>query len=252
MSYAENMGHNVQPFKYNGKELTIMNGLNLYDYHARQYDPAVGRFLTIDPLAEKYPWVSPYAYCLNNPVKFVDPDGKQVFFGMNMPFSPLLGISDPIMISNKPIVTETMVRMGRATTEVLGKTESHHLIPRSLKGNEVVRSAREGGFKLEGKENKIPVEKFNKITGEGQHGKHPNYTNQIKEQIKDFKKENPNFTSEQAAKAVREIKNDAKNIIRNTPDVKINDLKLNEITLPIDNTRITTPLVIDLEILKKN
>lgn len=36
------------------------------------------RFLTIDPLAEKYPWISPYAYCLNNPIKYIDPDGRDV------------------------------------------------------------------------------------------------------------------------------------------------------------------------------
>jgi len=36
------------------------------------------RFLTMDPLAEKYPWISPYAYCLNNPIKYIDPDGRDV------------------------------------------------------------------------------------------------------------------------------------------------------------------------------
>ncbi|MDR2955006.1 MAG: RHS repeat-associated core domain-containing protein [Prevotella sp.] len=56
-----------QPFKYNGKELDQMHGLNLYDYSARQYDPAIGRFSSMDPLAEKhYAW-APYTYCLNNP-----------------------------------------------------------------------------------------------------------------------------------------------------------------------------------------
>ena len=36
------------------------------------------RFLTIDPMAEKYPWISPYAYCLNNPIRYIDPDGRDV------------------------------------------------------------------------------------------------------------------------------------------------------------------------------
>jgi RHS repeat-associated protein len=62
--------------RLNGKELDIMNGLNLYDFVWRGYDPATGRFLTIDPLCEKYPWISSYAYCLNNPIRFVDMDGR--------------------------------------------------------------------------------------------------------------------------------------------------------------------------------
>lgn len=50
-----------------------MHGLNWYDYSARHKDD--WRFTTIDPLAEKYPSISPYAYCNNNPIKFVDPTG---------------------------------------------------------------------------------------------------------------------------------------------------------------------------------
>ncbi|NDP22425.1 MAG: hypothetical protein GZ091_15275 [Paludibacter sp.] len=78
--------------------------------------------MSVDPLCEKYYWISPYAYCLNNPVKYIDPDGKQVFLGANMPFSPLLGVSDPILLSNKPVATETMARIGRASTESASKT----------------------------------------------------------------------------------------------------------------------------------
>ena len=66
---------NVQPYKYNGKELDTEKGLNWYDYGARQYDAALGRFTTVDPLAEKYYGVSPYAYCGNNPVRYIDPTG---------------------------------------------------------------------------------------------------------------------------------------------------------------------------------
>ena len=74
-----NSEQDKQPYKYNGKELDRTNGLNWYDYGARMYDPALCRFLTMDPLAEKYYGISPYAYCLNNPVRFVDPDGMQVW-----------------------------------------------------------------------------------------------------------------------------------------------------------------------------
>ncbi len=65
-----------QPYKYNGKELDMMHGLNMYDYSARYYESTIGRFTTIDPLAEKYYSWSPYAYCANNPILMIDPTGK--------------------------------------------------------------------------------------------------------------------------------------------------------------------------------
>ena len=68
---------NTQPYKYNGKELDTKQGLNWYDYGARHYDAALGRFTTNDPLAEKYYSMSPYTYCADNPVKFIDPNGME-------------------------------------------------------------------------------------------------------------------------------------------------------------------------------
>lgn len=67
---------NVQPYKYNGKEYNERKGLDWYDYGARQYDATIGRFTTVDPMAEKYYSYNPYTYCFNNPVKYVDVDGK--------------------------------------------------------------------------------------------------------------------------------------------------------------------------------
>jgi len=64
------------PYRYNGKELDQMHRLDLYDYSARYYDQAIGRFTTVDPLSEKYYSWSPYNYVGNNPIKRVDPDGK--------------------------------------------------------------------------------------------------------------------------------------------------------------------------------
>ena len=68
---------NVQSRRYNGKELDQMHGLNTYDYGARQYNPITARWDRVDPLCEKYYSVSPYAYCQNNPIMFVDPTGKE-------------------------------------------------------------------------------------------------------------------------------------------------------------------------------
>ena len=67
------------PFRFTGKELDSQNGLNCYDFGARWYDVAgVPMWTSVDPLAEKYYHISPYAYCMNNPIKFIDPDGRLV------------------------------------------------------------------------------------------------------------------------------------------------------------------------------
>lgn len=66
---------NVQPYKYNGKELDTKKGLNWYDYGARQYDAALGIFTTVDPSSEKYYPTSPYVYCGGNPINRIDPTG---------------------------------------------------------------------------------------------------------------------------------------------------------------------------------
>ncbi len=58
----------------------MMHGLNTYDYGARQMDPVICQWTTVDPLAEKYYNVSPYAYCADNPVNAVDPDGKDGYY----------------------------------------------------------------------------------------------------------------------------------------------------------------------------
>jgi RHS repeat-associated protein len=68
----------LQPFKYNGKELDRVHGLDWYDYGARRYDPAFAQFTQMDPLCEKYPHLSPYAYCAGNPVNAIDPKGDSI------------------------------------------------------------------------------------------------------------------------------------------------------------------------------
>ena len=62
-------------------EFSIKWGGDWYDYGARRYDPAYCMFTQMDPLAEKYPHLSPYAYCAGNPVRYVDPDGMRIVYG---------------------------------------------------------------------------------------------------------------------------------------------------------------------------
>jgi len=76
LPWAEAINADLQQRKYNGKEFIQMHGYDTYDYGARGYYPATGRFTTVDPLAEKCYSISPYAYCENNPIMRIDPDGK--------------------------------------------------------------------------------------------------------------------------------------------------------------------------------
>jgi RHS repeat-associated protein len=63
-------------YQYNGKELNEDLGLNWNDYGARWYDAAIGRWTSVDVLAEKNNFESPYVYVHNNSLKYIDPDGK--------------------------------------------------------------------------------------------------------------------------------------------------------------------------------
>ena len=67
------------PYKFNGKELDEETGL--YYYHARYYDPRLSVWMSVDPLAEKYPNWSSYVYTFNDPVNYTDPDGREPMKG---------------------------------------------------------------------------------------------------------------------------------------------------------------------------
>ena len=76
----ENVVETEYQYKYNGKEFQDELGLNVYDYGWRNYNPAIGRWMNIDPLSEKYEGISPYSFALNSPVLLSDSDGREIKF----------------------------------------------------------------------------------------------------------------------------------------------------------------------------
>lgn len=75
-------GTNDYRYGFNGKELDKsgeFGSLAHYDYGFRIYNPAIGKFLSVDPLAEKFPAWSPFNFVLNCPIRMVDPDGRSPF-----------------------------------------------------------------------------------------------------------------------------------------------------------------------------
>ena len=74
---VHNNPHYLSRYKYNGKEKDPESGLHYYG--ARYYDSDISQWLSIDPMADKYPSLSPYNYCADNPVILVDPDGREIW-----------------------------------------------------------------------------------------------------------------------------------------------------------------------------
>jgi RHS repeat-associated protein len=92
-------------FSYTGKELDTAGALNWFYFGARFYDPGIGRFLSVDPLAEEYWGSSPYNYSLNNPTKYTDPDGKAVIDynkGINNYYKTLWDYGENTLLKHGP------------------------------------------------------------------------------------------------------------------------------------------------------
>ncbi|MDH6310474.1 RHS repeat-associated protein [Dysgonomonas sp. PFB1-18] len=143
MTFADSFNPDIQPYKYNGKELEKTHELNMYDYSARYYDPALGRFTTVDPLAEEYYSISPYVYVMNNPLKYIDPDGRKIIGTNGKP----VGLVNGKLTSNAP---KDLQRVGTAMLRSRTATRSlmyllNHKKDITLSISSKIKTEKEGG-----------------------------------------------------------------------------------------------------------
>lgn len=317
-------------YGFNGKEKdpeTYGEG-NIYDYGFRIYDPRLGRFKSVDPLTQSYPWYTPYQFAGNKPILCIDLDGAEEYHYLRLKDRD--GNTVLALLEVKDIVDQVVTKwkLGRGgmlpvetkdvknshqiyivhqeseveydggayvydydedvvfidknkaknssdqdfqgtdddfyaqfagaisynvdgmtsapsidwnTADFLNRRGSrarglkgakggvefhmHHLISKGLgKTSAFVKKAIEGGFKLNGKMNLTPVERFIKKFGTGVHAKHTKYTAQIRDFLEglDIKK----FTPKKANEVLQKLNDHIIEKIKQNDGVKINDIDL--------------------------
>jgi RHS repeat-associated protein len=96
----------VNQYQYNGKELQDELDLGWLDYGMRMYQPEIGRWGAVDPLAEKYYPVTPYAYVANSPVSLMDPNGAEIWLSFTYQNEDGEEVTTRLEYRNKALYTE--------------------------------------------------------------------------------------------------------------------------------------------------
>ena len=106
---------------YTGKEDQSLDfGTGYIDFGARQYNPSLRRWMTPDPLSEKYYGISPYVFCNNNPVNLVDPDGQSPIYNIS---GHLIGTDDEGLQGDAIIMNDDDFSQGMSHSDAI----SHNL-----------------------------------------------------------------------------------------------------------------------------
>ena len=135
-----------QSYKYSGKELERMNGLNTYDFHARPYYYPVLQFHSPDILSEEKPWNSPYLYCSGNPINRIDPSGMADIYAIKKGKAVLIGYNgvddNDVYVVTRDVkkAVEKATKNGNAYTGVLREGDNVVKIPTGNQMTGVVES----------------------------------------------------------------------------------------------------------------
>ena len=171
----------TNPYLYNGKEMDRMNGLNMYDYGARWRGGDVPSWPTPDPLAEKYYSISPYAYCLNNPIIIIDPDGKDLIKVL-VPANANASKTKTILIDSKAAAQFSRFAWGMnskyglvVNSDFRSKSKQAEMRARWDKGDRknlvckpATKSAHSGGFAVDMDVSSLGLSKYNYTTSENE------------------------------------------------------------------------------------
>ena len=126
---------------------------NSINYKYRVYDPRIGKFLSIDPLAPDYPWNSPYAFSENRVIDMLELEGLEAI----SPWVNLLRTGTRIAVRTSRGTSEFVrpVQVPRVTPRPLPQFQDHHLIPQQFRNTPEVQGAMRRGFKFDGKDNNL-------------------------------------------------------------------------------------------------